>query len=76
MRRLEGISIDALEIAPGPHVDETDVDASWETWETPNVDDGKLGFRDDYTRVTLDPIADGTARTEELQFAQAWIHGR
>ena len=64
-----------METGTGPHVDETDVDASWATWETTNDDDGKPGFRDVNTGVTLDPIAVGTARKEELQFAEgldAW----
>ena len=34
VRRSEGISIEALESGTGSHVDVTDVDASWETWET------------------------------------------
>ena len=38
------------------------VDARWETVETTNDDDGKLEFRDVYTRVTLDPIAASTFR--------------
>ena len=67
----EGISIDALEIGEGLHVVETDVDASWETWEKTNDDEGKLEFCDVYTGVTLDPIAVGAARQEELRFAES-----
>ena len=44
--------------------DETDVDASRETWETANGDDGKPELRDVYTGVTLDSIAVGTAGKE------------
>ena len=67
VRRFEGISIHAFEIGRGHHVH--DVDASWETWETRNDDDRKPEFRKVHTGVTLDPITVGTARKEELQFA-------
>ena len=40
VRRSEGISIDAFETGTGLHVDETEDDASWETWEMVNDDDG------------------------------------
>ena len=39
-------------------------------WETTDGGDGKPEFRDVYRRVTLDPIAVGTAREEELHFAK------
>ena len=50
---------------PLPYVDEIDVGASWETWETTNDDDVKIKFRDVYTGVTLDPIRVGTAQFAE-----------
>ena len=41
VRRGEGISIDALGTGTVSHVDETDVDASWEAWETVIDGDGQ-----------------------------------
>ena len=54
MRRGDGISNDALKTGTGPHVDETNVDASWVTWESTNDHDGKPEFRDVYKGVTVD----------------------
>ena len=67
----EGISTDALETRNKLHGDETDDDVGWETWEMTKGDDGNPEFRDVYTGVTLDPIAVGTARKEELLFAES-----
>ena len=66
MRRSEGISSDAL--------DETDVDASWETWETKDDDDGKLEFYDVHGSDSR-PRRCWHRKKEELQIAEgldAW----
>ena len=69
-RRSEGISTNALETGTGPHMDETGVDASWETWET-TTDGPELGAV--YTGATLDPIAAGTAlKRRSYSLLKAW----
>ena len=59
-----------LRLGTGPHVDESSVDASWETWETRDDDDRNPEFRDVYTGVTLDE-----KKEEELQSADG-LDGR
>ena len=75
VKRSEGISIGALGTGTGLHVDETDVDACWETREPTNDDGGKRGFCDVHTGVTLGPIAVGTARKESYSSPKVWVHG-
>ena len=52
-----------------------DVDASWETWESTNVDDEKLEFCDVFSGVPLDRIAVGPPRKGGTSVLLKAVHG-